>query len=311
MPARARSLHALVKQWPGVVARSIMGASGHGTFPPGENPAPDWAQWEQSPFAACWIGHATCLLRVGGITILTDPHFGASSGIRLVGREVGRPRAAPLPLDLSQLPNIDLILLSHAHLDHWHRPTLAALARRGRPPTVVVPRRTARLLPRGFSRVIELPWQHEATAHDLRVTAIKPRHWGARWLVDLGRGYNSYLIEAGGARVLFGGDTAETAAFDQLAAHPGGVDLAVLGIGTYRNWEHTHATPEQAAGMAQRMGARLLMPIHHATFPVNDEPAHEPLERLRRAWPVDRIVCPRAGECWAWERGTQAARPLS
>ncbi|HVZ94011.1 MAG TPA: MBL fold metallo-hydrolase [Phycisphaerales bacterium] len=307
MSVRYSSVRSVVKQWPRVIAESLrsrteMCAGGACCI------LPDDRVWHGSPLGACWLGHATCLLRVGGLTILTDPHFESRAGVRVGPYTVGRRRINELPTSIDALPPVDVILLSHAHFDHWDRPTLTRLAKRfgvssERPATVIVPARTRRLVPRGFQSVIELPWGEaiDGSGAGLKVSAIRPRHWGARWFIDRRRGYNSYLIEAGGRRVLFGGDTAHTDAFDHIGPGNGGggVDLAVLGIGTYRHWEHAHATPEQAADMAARMGARLLMPIHHSTFKLDDEPVDEPMERLLKVWDAGRVVCARAGEVWA------------
>lgn len=305
MRSRTRGLKAAAQQWPRVIAESVglpARTIDSGRAPIASAAFPHRDQWERASFAACWAGHATTLLRVGELTILTDPHLSSHAGVRLGPYDIGRKRLAALPGGVDDLPHIDLLLLSHAHFDHWDKPTLTRLARRfggdqKHPLTVVVPRRTAGLLPRGFRDVIELSWDYEAAARDVRVTAIQPKHWGARWVVDRFRGYNSYLIEAGGRRVLFGGDTANTTAFDHLARR-GGVDLAILGIGASRSWEHLHATPEQAADMASRMGARRLMPIHHGTFLLDNEPLHEPLERLRTAWDEQRMICTTLGELW-------------
>lgn len=267
---------------------------------PAAGSIPRGDEWQRASLGACWLGHATTLLRVGGaggVTILTDPIFADRAGIRLGKRRIGRMRATALPGGVDDLPPIDIVLLSHAHMDHWDRATLRRLARSET--IAVIPRRTRRLLPRGFGEVIEMHWEHSSCVRGVCLTAIQPRHWGARYLIDRGRGYNSYLIDSVAARILFGGDTAHTHAFDTLGGGPrAGVDLAVLGIGNSNEWEHRHASPEQAAAMAARMGARLLMPVHHATFIDRSEEAGEPLNRLLRVWPNDRIVCARVGETW-------------
>ena len=299
MDRAKRKAQAILRQWPTVVAESL-GLREPAPMQPAPGGMPDKDQWVASQFAACWLGHATALLRVGGITILTDPHFEERAGVDIAGRRIGRRRTVALPGSIEDLPPIDVVLLSHAHLDHWDRISLARLARRRT--TAVIPSGTRRLLPNGFGEVVELPWGHDASAQDMRVSAIQPRHWGARWLLDRRRGYNAYVIEAGGKRVLFAGDTAETNAFDSLAtgARPG-VDLAVMGVGGYHAWDHRHATPEQVAEMASRMGARLLMPVHHSTFHDEEEPPGEALERLRAAWRAEAIICAEVGGAWYGE----------
>lgn len=250
-------------------------------------------QWGEAPIAACWIGQATTLLRIGGTTILTDPHFRERSGFTVGKRMVGRARATELPGHIHELPDIDIILLSHAHFDHWDKVSLRKLANPRT--TVIVPTRTRRLVPKGFGKVIELPADKSVELADITLHAIEPNHWGARWFFDRNRGVNAYLIEHEARRVLFAGDTAHTHAFDQLNR----VDLAILGIGSsYAPYDKHHATPEQAAQMAQRMGAELLMPIHHSTFRAEREPLGEPLERLCAVYDESKLVCKRIGETW-------------
>ncbi|MBL8745859.1 MAG: MBL fold metallo-hydrolase [Phycisphaerae bacterium] len=291
-----RGGRAILQQWPHVVAESL-GVRAAPPLLPAFGPLPSADEWKRSCLAASWLGHATALLRAGGVTLLTDPHFEERIGLRVGGKPIGRRRGVALPGDIADLPPIDIVLLSHAHLDHWDRATLKRLARRET--IAVIPSRTHRLLPKGFGDVVELTWDREKVVAGLRLTAIKPRHWGARYLIDRRRGYNSYLIEDGVRRIVYGGDTALTTAFDALGRGPGaGVDLAVLGIGNSDPWEHHHATPEQAALMAERMGARRLMPIHHSTFFHREEASDTPLLRLLKVWPSERVVCSRVGESW-------------
>jgi L-ascorbate metabolism protein UlaG (beta-lactamase superfamily) len=234
------------------------------------------------------------LLRVAGLTILTDPHFHETSGPRIAGRPVGRRRSTALPMALEDLPPIDIILLSHAHMDHWDKRSLARLAS---PDTIaVIPPRTRNLLPnrgRTFGDINEVRWGAEANVRGLRIGAERPRHWGARWALDWWRGFNAYILSTDSSRILFSGDTGETSAFDGI----GPVDLAILGIGnSYAPWSRFHTNPEQAAAMADRMGAHLIAPVHHATFHDPTEARDEPLDRLRRVWPEHRTVCARVGE---------------
>lgn len=254
--------------------------------------------WESSRFGAFWFGQATAMLRVGGLTVLTDPHFAEHAGAPLGGRNVGRRRSTALPGAIEDLPPVDVVLLSHAHMDHWEKGSLEQLA--SARTIAVIPRKTRRLLPqrgRGFGGIIELDWEQEAAIEGLRVTAVRPKHWGARYLIDVHRGYNAYVLDDDDRRLVFAADTAETSAFDFLGAS--GVDVAVMGIGNYyAPWDRVHATPEQAAEMARRMGARLMMPIHHSTFRDPSEPIDEPMERLLRVWAADRVICAHIGEAY-------------
>lgn len=254
---------------------------------------PDRGAWSAARLGAFWFGQATTMFRIAGRTILTDPHFGERSGVRVAGRTTGRARSTALPAGIADLPPVDIVLLSHAHMDHWEKASLEQLARSGT--VAVIPRRTRRLLPRGFGGVVEIDWEDEREVEDVVIRAIRPRHWGARYMWDVHRGYNAYVLSDGARRVVFAGDTGETSAFDALADD--GVDIAAMGIGNYyRPWHRVHASPEQVAGMAMRMGALRLMPIHHSTFRDPSERIDEPLERLARVWDPARIVCARVGE---------------
>ncbi|MEP7072186.1 MAG: MBL fold metallo-hydrolase [Verrucomicrobiota bacterium] len=238
--------------------------------------------WENERITAAWLGHATVLINFFGVTILTDPALFPRIGIRLPFLTVGPKRLTQPALSPGELPPIDLVLLSHAHFDHLDRPTLKCFDRRTR---VITAHRTRDLL-RGtrFGEVIEANWGETVPLLDLalEVRAFRPKHWGARLQWDEYRGYNSYVLERRGHRIIFGADSALTDSFAQLRdGKP--FDLAIMSIGAYDPWIRAHATPEQAVAMADAAGARWVMPIHHQTFRLSVEPFREPIERFSRA----------------------------
>jgi L-ascorbate metabolism protein UlaG (beta-lactamase superfamily) len=108
------------------------------------------------------------------------------------------------------------------------------------------------------------------------------KHWGARTQRDTHRGYTGYLIERNERRILFAGDTAMTDSFAKLRRH-GEIDLAIMSIGAYNPWIHSHCTPEQAVAMATAAGAQFIVPVHHQTFRLSFEPLREPIERFQAA----------------------------
>lgn len=227
-------------------------------------------------YGAAWLGHAGVLVRQGGLTIAVDPVLSERIGPRIGGRTIGPGRLVRGP-GVEGLPPIDLVLITHAHYDHLDRPTLERLARSET--TVVTARRTRRLVPRGFGRVVELGMDESIEVGGVRVSALRPEHWGGRTAVDVARGCNSYLIESDDRRTLAPGDTAETGEFDAL----GRIDLAAFGIGAYEPSEHHHATPEQVWRMFCAMPGAVLLPVHHSTFEISREGVDEPMRRLLAA----------------------------
>lgn len=256
--------------------------------------------------AAVWLGHASVLTQIGDHSVLIDPVLSDRIGMRLRSRTIGLPRIMPAPLTPDSLRGVDIVLITHAHFDHLDRPTLEAIA--DACTSVVVPTGCAGLIPDGYERVIELGPDAEIEIDSLSVRSIRPAHWGARRVIDRKRGVNAYAVEGLGQRVFFGGDSAHTDAFDHLES----IDLAVLGIGAYDPWEHMHATPEQAWDMFQRIGARYLLPVHHSTFELSEEPVDEPMDRLRAAAGEAyelRVIEPVCGEIVVVEDGEATSNP--
>lgn len=262
--------------------------------PPPAPQSPDLDHWKRAELATIWLGHASVLLRMGGQTILTDPVFSNRVGLGLGVMTLGPGRLVAPAMRVDQLPPIDIVLISHAHFDHLDRPTLARLPKSS---TIITAAGTRDLLDDlGFARVIELPVGDLIEVDGTSFTATAVQHWGARTFFDSSRGYNGYVIERAGRRVLYGADTAFQEYFKSIDP----VDLAIVGIGAYDPWVASHATPEQAWEMANHCRARYVLPIHHSTFRLSHEPMDEPLRRLITAAGVDadRIVTREIGQTW-------------
>ena len=231
-----------------------------------------------------WLGHATVLINFFGIKILTDPALFPRIGIRLLGFTIGPKRLTAPALELHELPKIDIILLSHAHFDHID---VRTLHRFGRSTKVITAPRTKDLLRWTRLRDIrELRWGErksvQTSAGKIDIIAFRIKHWGARMQRDTYRGYNGYLLEREGRRIIFAGDTALTDSFGGLRER-GPIDLAIMSIGAYNPWIRSHCTPEQAIEMANAAGAEFIMPVHHQTFRLSFEPFREPIERFEAA----------------------------
>ena len=171
--------------------------------------------WPNQGLHAAWLGHSTVLLKIDGFSILTDPVFSTRIGLRLGPLTLGIKRLVEIALPLSDLPPVDLILLSHAHMDHFDLPTLRRLENPHA--QIVTASQTSDLLRvRRYARVHELRWNESVQVGPAKITAFEVAHWGARMRGDIYRGYNGYLVEIGKMRVVFGGDTALTDTFKRL-----------------------------------------------------------------------------------------------
>ncbi len=282
---------------------------------------PQPSAWPEDGLTAAWLGHSTVLLRMDGLWILTDPVLGPRIGIQAGPVVLGMKRLTAPALTVKALPPIDLVLLSHAHMDHFDTQTLARLGARFRRRSggglqVVTAHGTADLL-RGTGlgkRATELRWGERRTLKfsggrgAVTIEAVEVRHWGARLRTDSHRGYCGYRLERNGRTLLFAGDTAfAPQAFADLGRrHPGGCDLALMPIGAYDPWIANHCTPEQAVGMADAAGARYVLPIHHQTFRLSREPFDEPIRRFAAALAArpERIALRAIGETFRLPDGT-------
>lgn len=257
---------------------------GRGAPPPAAlRPAPH--TWPDDAITGSCLGHSTVLLNLRGVRVLTDPVFSKRVGPGLAPFVLGPKRYVQPALRPRDFAPPDVIVLSHAHYDHFDGPSLRQFPR---DTPVITARATGDLLRwRRFRTIHELDWGQSVTltvrGRTLTVTAFEVAHWGARMMRDHHRGYNGYVLAREDASVCFAGDTAYTRTFGRLRKRGLSPDLALMPIGAYDPWIRAHCSPEQAVAMANAAGARYLVPIHHATFKLSQEPMHEPAARLRAA----------------------------
>jgi L-ascorbate metabolism protein UlaG (beta-lactamase superfamily) len=249
--------------------------------------------------AITFIGHSSFLLQMGGLNILIDPVFAR----RLVLiRRLRRPGVR-----IEELPPIDAVLLTHAHMDHLNLPSLRRIIRhtrrlRGRGPIVVVPEGVEDLVNTlGFADVIALRWWGNVTVGSVEITMTPAQHWGARMMRDTHRGFGGYVLRYGDQSVYHSGDTGYFTGFREIGQrlHP---DIALLPIGAYNpdGFRRVHTSPEDALRGFLDLGAQEIVPMHYGTFRLSQEPMDEPLPRLlraaERAGVSDRVVPLTEGE---------------
>ena len=242
--------------------------------------------------AITFIGHSSFFLQMGGQNIVIDPNF---ARWLFVLKRLRRPG-----LRIRDLPAIDVVLVTHAHFDHLHRPSLRAICRatraKGGRPRLVVPTGVADLVSDlGFAQVTELDWWDHFRHEGLTVTHTPARHWGARVLSDHHRGFGGYVLRAGRESVYHAGDTAYFNGFREIGRNleP---DIALLPIGAYNppSFRNVHASPADAVQAFLDLGARWMTPMHYGTFRLSHEPMDEPLrllaEEARRHNIQERVV---------------------
>jgi L-ascorbate metabolism protein UlaG (beta-lactamase superfamily) len=257
---------------------------------------PEPSGWSDERLTVAWLGHATVLINFYGTWLLTDPALRSRVGVRVGALTLGPRRLVRPALGVNELPALDAVLVSHAHMDHCDMATLRRLPRRTR----AVVQEGNRDLVRRFARADELKWGEATEVCGARVEAIEVNHWGARKLTDKHRGYGGFLVEKNRHALVFGGDTAYTNAFSRLKARGTRVDLAILPIGAYDPYVYVHANPEQAWQMRGEMGAEYILPMHHSTFRLSREPVDEPRRRILAAAGKEqwRVALTEIGETW-------------
>ena len=238
------------------------------------------------------------LLNLLGSRILTDPALESRIGIGRGRAKLGPRRLIQPALRARELPALDLLLLSHAHMDHTDLGTLRSLPR----DLPVLVQRGNRDLVRRFRNVIELDWGETARVGDLEVESIQVRHWGARMVTDSHRGYGGYLVRKSGTGGRLRRETRRIPISSRASGNRGPIDLAILPIGAYDPWIYNHASPEQAWEMFRDLGAESLLPIHHSTFRLSREPMDEPIQRLLAAAGSDRgrVALTQVGQTWTY-----------
>ena len=229
-----------------------------------------------------FIGHSSFLIQIGGRKLLIDPVFAE----RLIAlRRLRRPG-----VKIKDLPAIDMVLLSHAHMDHLNRPSLRRIVAHnlkvyGRSPIAVVPWGVEDLVSDlGFARVVTLEWWQTKQISGLDLTMTPCKHWGARLFKDTHRGFGGYVIRGDGHVLYHSGDTAYFDGFARIGQRlkP---DVALLPIGAYRpdSYRGVHTCPEEALQAFLDLGAKRMIPMHYGTFRLSQEPMEEPVERLLAA----------------------------
>ncbi len=240
-----------------------------------------------------FIGHASFFVQMGGQSVVLDPNFARWLFVLKRLRKPG--------VRVVDLPPIDLVLVTHAHFDHLHRPSLRAIVnhtrrRTGKAPTLVIPHHVFDLVSDlGFEEIVELDWWNHYRHGGLTVTHVPSRHWGARILKDSHRGYGGYVLRSEKHSVYHAGDTAYFSGFREIGKRLS-PEVALLPIGAYNpeQFRNVHTNPGDATRAFLDLNSRWMVPMHYGSFRLSHEPIDEPLQLLeeeaKNAGIEDRVV---------------------
>jgi L-ascorbate metabolism protein UlaG (beta-lactamase superfamily) len=249
----------------------------------------EWLVTPQFPADASprvwWLGHATVLLRLGDLHIITDPQLSErASPFSFAGPK----RLVEAPAQASGLPRIDVLLISHNHYDHLDAPTVRGLLRANPAMVCYVPRGLKPWFQkRGAQHVHELGWWGNHAFQDLDVHCVPAQHWSARGLFDRNQTlWCGWVVKGHGLNFYFSGDTGYTPRLQEIASRLGPPDLAALPIGAYEpRWfmRPQHVDPPEAVQLHRELKVRHSLAIHWGTFELADDSLDAPVIALAQA----------------------------
>jgi L-ascorbate metabolism protein UlaG (beta-lactamase superfamily) len=233
----------------------------------GDHKIPSFPKLAHGQVALTWIGHASFLIQFNDLNVLVDPNF--ANWLFLL------KRVKRSGMRIEHLPPIDLVLLTHAHFDHFHKPTLRRLPH---PKIGIMPWGVGDLAQNlGFSRIIELEWWESFSHKEWKVTFTPSEHWGARVLRDHHRGYGGFVLEHQGRSIYHAGDSAYFQGFKEIGERLA-PEIALLPIGAYHpeSFRRVHMGPDDAVRTFKDLRSKCLVPMHYGSFKLSFEDLAEP-----------------------------------
>jgi len=257
-----------------------------------------WPEWIDNEFepslpisledhevAITFINHATLLIQINGLNILTDPVW--SERVSPVSW-IGPKRVRAPGLDFDRLPKIDLVIISHNHYDHMDLATLKKISQK-HGATILVPIGDRKLLQdEGIKNVKSLDWwSTEYFKEKFKVTFTPAQHFSSRGLFDKNESlWGGYIIRFNDYKIFFAGDTGYSQHFKDIHKRFGPMDISFLPIGAYApRWfmKTVHMNPAEAVKAHQDLKSKYSIGMHFGTFQLTDEAIYKPVEELQRA----------------------------
>ncbi|GAB4132063.1 MAG: MBL fold metallo-hydrolase [Bacteroidia bacterium] len=239
---------------------------------------PNPSIFHEGPDAFVWLGHSTFIFRLNNRRIITDPILYDLPGIKRLFRA---------PFHTHDIINIDYILLSHSHRDHFDRKTFSEIVRRNPDVTVYCSLKMQPLLKReGARKITEAGWYQELPQDEtgIRFYFLPAKHWNRRYVHDTNRElWGAFRIETAQHSVYFAGDTAYHTHFKDSAALFPKTDYAFMPIGAYKPsfmMKSSHTSPQEAVQAFHDLNATTFVPMHYGTYDLSDEPLGEPIQLM-------------------------------
>ena len=228
-----------------------------------------------------WIGHATYLIKLGNITIITDPVFSKNAGPLIFGPK----RFTEPALKLNEIPKTDIFLLTHNHYDHQDMSTIRNFPYKDA--KVLVPLKLGKYFKK-YKDVNEMDWYEEIKINNhLKITFLPAVHWSKRTLTDTNKTlWGNFLIQYKNIKILFACDTGYGNIYKEIGEKYGPIDITMINIGAYDfrpmfDKSIYHTTPEEALNVAQDLKSKKVLGMHWGTFVLSLEPIMEPPIRFK------------------------------
>ncbi len=260
---------------------------------------PDHSIFDSELDAFSWLGHASFLFRVAGKSILTDPCLRSLPGTK---------RLVSSPFEFSAIKNLDYILFSHSHRDHFDQKSVQSILEINPNVHFLVPLRMGKLLEKiGAKNITEAGWYQEynlETSDGLRVVFLPAKHWNRRFTHDTNRElWGSFWIGSEKQSIYFAGDTAFDNHFTEIGNLFPEIQHAFMPIGAFKPdyiMKDAHIGPDEAMEAFHMLKAKNFIPMHHGTYDLSDEPIGEPSRTISQLHLEEKLkgnlILPAVGE---------------
>ncbi|UJH92037.1 MBL fold metallo-hydrolase [Antarcticibacterium sp. 1MA-6-2] len=246
-----------------------------------------------------WFGHSSYFINHNGFRILIDPVFsGNASPVKFFGK----PFAGTDIYKAADIPEIDLLILTHDHYDHLDYPLIKQIHPKVKKVvTSLGVGEHLELWGVEKNKIVELGWREEHQIKNLTITAMPSRHFSGRSFTRFNTLWSSFVLQWPDQKIYVGGDSGYSAEFKKIGEEYGPFDLVFLECGQYsKYWPQIHMMPEETVLAAKDLNAKILVPVHWGKFVLSLHPWNEPIRRLLTAAKKEgqKFVAPRLGEAW-------------